>query len=85
MQILVPAHMRAMAIAFVYLFINLIGFGVGPLAAGVLSDALQPLLAQESLRYALVVLCQGISGPPGIYGVRARPSRAIWPLHRQSE
>jgi predicted MFS family arabinose efflux permease len=58
-QTLVPARMRAMAIAFVYLFINLIGFGLGPLAAGVLSDVLRPSLADESLRYALIALCPG--------------------------
>lgn len=58
-QTLVPAHMRAMSIALVFLFANLIGMGLGPLAVGVLSDALQPLLGQESLRYALLALCPG--------------------------
>jgi hypothetical protein len=33
--------------------------GLGPLAAGALSDALQPAFADESLRYALVILCPG--------------------------
>lgn len=58
-QTLVPARMRARAVAIIYLFINLIGFGLGPLAAGVLSDAFRPLLGEESLRYALLVLCPG--------------------------
>lgn len=58
-QTLVPAQMRAMSIALVLMFANLLGMGLGPLAVGVLSDALQPLLGQESLRYALLALCPG--------------------------
>jgi MFS family permease len=58
-QTLVPARMRAMSIAIVYLFANLIGLGLGPLAVGVLSDALRPSLGDESLRYALLALCPG--------------------------
>jgi predicted MFS family arabinose efflux permease len=59
LQILVPAHMRATAIAVLFLFANLIGMGLGPLAAGVLSDVLRPSLGAESLRYALLALCPG--------------------------
>jgi MFS family permease len=58
-QTLVPERMRATSIAFIYLCSNLIGLGLGPLAAGALSDALRPLLAEESLRYALLALCPG--------------------------
>jgi MFS family permease len=58
-QTLVPERMRAMSIAIIYLFANLIGMGLGPLAAGVLSDAFRPLAAEESLRYALLALCPG--------------------------
>lgn len=58
-QSLVPKHMRAIAIAIVYLFGNLIGMGLGPLAAGALSDAFRPWAGEESLRYALVALCPG--------------------------
>lgn len=58
-QSLVPPDMRAMAIALVYLFANLIGMGLGPLAAGALSDALTPWFATESLRYSLLILCPG--------------------------
>jgi MFS transporter, Spinster family, sphingosine-1-phosphate transporter len=56
---LVPERMRAMAIATIYLFANLIGMGLGPLAAGALSDILHPLAADQSLRYALLLLCPG--------------------------
>jgi MFS family permease len=58
-QTLVPAHMRAMSLALLYLFANLIGMGLGPLAAGALSDALRPWAGDESLRYALLIFCPG--------------------------
>jgi MFS family permease len=58
-QTLVPANMRAMAIAIVYLCSNLIGMGLGPLAAGALSEALHPHLGVQSLRYALLIFCPG--------------------------
>jgi len=58
-QTLVPERMRALSIASIYLFSNLIGAGLGPLAAGVLSDILHPLVGEESLRYALLALCPG--------------------------
>jgi MFS transporter, Spinster family, sphingosine-1-phosphate transporter len=58
-QTLVAPRMRATSIALIYLFANLIGMGLGPLGAGVLSDALRPWLSEESLRYALVLLCPG--------------------------
>jgi predicted MFS family arabinose efflux permease len=58
-QTMIAPGMRAMSIALVYLFANLIGMGLGPLATGVLSDAFQATAAAESLRYALLVLCPG--------------------------
>jgi predicted MFS family arabinose efflux permease len=58
-QTLVPPHMRAMAMALIYFFCNLIGMGLGPLAVGAVSDALSPIYGQESLRYALLVFCPG--------------------------
>lgn len=58
-QSLVPAEMRAMSIALIYFFANLIGMGLGPLAAGAMSDAYQPIFGEESLRYSLLTLCPG--------------------------
>jgi MFS transporter, Spinster family, sphingosine-1-phosphate transporter len=58
-QTLVPARMRALSIALVYFFANLIGMGFGPLVAGALSDALRPFLGDESLRYVLMALSPG--------------------------
>src|SRR5437773_10188026 len=59
LQTLVPERMRAMSFALIFLFANLIGMGLGPLAAGALSDALRPWAGQESLRYALLALTPG--------------------------
>lgn len=58
-QTLVPESMRAVAFALIYLVANFIGMGLGPLAAGALSDALRPWAAEESLRYALLLLTPG--------------------------
>lgn len=58
-QTLVPEAMRATAFALVYLFANLIGMGLGPLAVGILSDAFQPWAQDESIRYALLALAPG--------------------------
>lgn len=58
-QTLVPPRMRAMSIAIVLFFSNLIGLGLGPLIVGMLSDGLHPWLGNESLRYALLALCPG--------------------------
>jgi MFS transporter, Spinster family, sphingosine-1-phosphate transporter len=58
-QTLVPAQMRAMSIAVVLFFANLLGAGFGPLVVGLLSDVLRPMVGEESLRYGLLVLCPG--------------------------
>ena len=58
-QTLVPSRMRATSIAVVYLSSNLIGLGLGPLAVGALSDALRPIVGEESLRYALLAMSPG--------------------------
>jgi MFS transporter, Spinster family, sphingosine-1-phosphate transporter len=59
LQTLVPRRMRALSVALVLLFANLIGMGLGPLATGALSDAVRPWAGEESLRYALVMLSPG--------------------------
>lgn len=58
-QTVVPARMRGTAIAVVFLVANLVGMGLGPLAVGYLSDTLRPSSGDESLRYALLLLCPG--------------------------
>lgn len=55
-QTVVPAESRAVAVAVIYFLSNLIGMGLGPLAVGMLSDALRPLASGDSLRWALLVI-----------------------------
>ncbi len=55
-QNLVPAPMRAVAASILIFFITLLGMGFGPQAVGMLSDALEPSLGVESVRYALVLV-----------------------------
>jgi predicted MFS family arabinose efflux permease len=71
-QTLVPARLRAMSIALIYLVANLVGMGLGPFAIGLLSDALRPWAGERSLRYALVAFC-----PVYLW--------AMWHLWRASE
>lgn len=52
-QGLVPLRARAIAAALVLFFQNLIGLGLGPLFFGMLSDLLQPVAGEESVRYVL--------------------------------
>lgn len=52
---MVGLRMRAMASAVFYLFLNLIGLGLGPLFIGMASDYLAPEYGQESIRWALTM------------------------------
>jgi len=52
---LVPASMRALTSAILFLVLNLIGLGFGPLVVGWISDSLAPKLGNESLRWAMSV------------------------------
>ncbi len=58
-QSLVPPRMRAVALAILYLFANLVGMGLGPLGVGAVSDALHPWAGDQSLRYALLLFSPG--------------------------
>ena len=58
-QNLVEVRMRAVALAFIFMLANLIGMGLGPVAIGIISDALPSSLGQESLRYALLLFSPG--------------------------
>lgn len=54
-QSLVPARMRATGAAVQFILLNLIGFGLGPLITGLLSDALGAAGTEtDGLRHALV-------------------------------
>jgi MFS family permease len=53
---LVPASMRALASAILFLILNLIGLGFGPLVVGMISDWLATQLGVESLRWAMSII-----------------------------
>lgn len=55
-QSLVALRMRATTSALVLLIINVIGLAFGPLLTGMLSDALEPKYAEESMRYSLLIV-----------------------------
>ncbi len=50
---LVGIRMRAMASAILFLVLNIIGLGCGPLMTGIFSDYLKSFMGTESLRWAL--------------------------------
>jgi len=54
-QMLVPSQMRAFTSAMLVLIVNILGLSLGPLLTGMISDALQPALGVQSLRYAILV------------------------------
>jgi MFS family permease len=58
-QTIVPNDTRAMSIALIFLLSNLVGVGFGPLAVGIVSDALRHWAGNESLRYAILALSPG--------------------------
>ena len=53
-QTLATPLMRSTAAAILLFFINIIGLACGPAITGFLSDALEPSMGDESLRYALM-------------------------------
>ena len=50
-----PLAMRATVSAIMLFILNLIALGLGPLAVGMLSDALRDSYGNDSLRYALML------------------------------
>jgi predicted MFS family arabinose efflux permease len=55
-QNLTPPRSRATAAAVLMLMFNIVGLGLGPLFAGIVSDALKPEYGVDSLRWALMAL-----------------------------
>src|SRR5262249_12083254 len=53
-QALVPLRMRAQAAAILFFILNIIGYGLGPLCVGKLSDLLKPTLGDDSIRWAML-------------------------------
>lgn len=53
---LVPPSMRALTSALLFFVLNLIGLGLGPLTAGILSDHFTAIYGEDGLRYAMLVV-----------------------------
>ena len=51
---LVGPRYRALASSVVFFVLNIIGLGLGPLTVGAVSDALEPSLGVESIRWAIM-------------------------------
>jgi MFS transporter, Spinster family, sphingosine-1-phosphate transporter len=58
-QEVVAANMRAMSVAIVLFFSNLLGIGLGPVLVGMMSDLLRPVYGDLSLQVALLVWTPG--------------------------
>ena len=70
-QGLVSLRMRAMASALALLIINVIGLALGPLLTGLLSDLLEARLAEESMRYSLLLVTSIVLPWAGYHYIRA--------------
>lgn len=64
---LVGLRMRAQSSAILFLILNLIGMGLGPLLIGMFSDHLQPALAEHSLRQAMLLILPAVMGWSAIH------------------
>ncbi len=51
---LVPPEMRAMSSAVFFYIINMVGLGLGPTMIGIISDALNPTLGENSLQWGMI-------------------------------
>jgi MFS family permease len=58
-QSILPVHMRAQGTALLYLLLNLIGPGAGPLVAGILNDSLVGHYGAEAVRMSLTITLLG--------------------------
>ncbi|MEO1916162.1 MAG: MFS transporter, partial [Myxococcales bacterium] len=73
---LVPPAMRSLTSAILFFVLNLIGLGMGPLTAGVLSDYFSQTYGDDGLRYAMLIV--GMVASVGIlmFFMAARTIRA---------
>lgn len=69
---LVPPAMRALTSAILFFVLNLIGLGMGPLAAGLLSDYFTASYGSDGLRYAMIVIGAIASIGIGMFVLAAR-------------
>lgn len=55
-QSLVAPRMRATVAGLLFVLSNLVGYGIGPILVGTISDLLAPALGEHSLRYAMMAV-----------------------------
>jgi MFS family permease len=75
-QRVMPVHMRAVSTALLYLLLNLIGPGLGPVAAGALNDMLAASYGAEAVRLSLTITLVGAIGGVVLTLYAARHLRA---------
>lgn len=75
-QRLAPLRMRAQASAIFLFILNMIGFGLGPLTIGALSDALAPRLGEDSLRWAMLATAGTLLMAAACYALASLSLRA---------
>jgi MFS family permease len=61
-QTVAKPRMRGLAAAIVALFLNVLGYGLGPLVVGIFNDQLRPRFGDESVRYSILILLAGAVG-----------------------
>ena len=61
-QTVAKQRMRGLAAAIVAFFVNVLGYGLGPLIVGLLNDKLRPEFGSQSIRYSLLLLITGAFG-----------------------
>jgi len=74
-QNLAPPPMRAVASAFIIVFITFLGTGLGPWAVGALNDALAPRYGVLSIRYSLLIVLWTCSLGAVLFALSARTIR----------
>jgi MFS family permease len=74
-QNLAPPHMRAMASAFIIVFITFLGTGLGPFAVGALNDWLEPRYGVFAIRYSLLIVLWTCSIGAVLFAMSARTIR----------
>lgn len=73
-QSLVGLRMRGLSMSVLVVLLNLVGVGLGPTLAGLLSDALAPRLGEASVRWAM--LCLLLSCLPAVL-LLGRAARSV--------
>lgn len=71
-QNLAPPHMRAVASAFIILFITFLGTGLGPWAVGYLNDLLEPRYGDLAVRWSLLAMLSTCTIGAVLFGLSTR-------------